>query len=128
LLFSVQAGVGAATIGHFFGSRKGEKSKKTIACEGVKQGQRINLMYLVLIIAVVAIFVLPFVINSGGTFSGTDGQGPDAISSSGYTPWIQPMGITPDALGERVLFSLQVAIGASILGYLIGYIRAKSPL
>ncbi|MCL5877210.1 MAG: energy-coupling factor ABC transporter substrate-binding protein [Candidatus Bathyarchaeota archaeon] len=125
LLFTVQAGIGAATIGHFLGSRKGEKTKKTSVGTEYKQKQKIDIKYLVLIGAVIAIFVIPFVINSGAEFGGTDGQGPDAIESSGYTPWIEPMGLQPDELGERLLFSMQVAIGGAIIGYFIGYTRAK---
>ncbi|MDR2700781.1 MAG: energy-coupling factor ABC transporter substrate-binding protein [Nitrososphaerota archaeon] len=129
LLFSLQAGIGAATIGHFLGSFKGEKSKKLSTAKDVKQKQKFDLKYLlkylILIVALIAIFILPFVINSGAEFSGTDGQGPEAIESDGYTPWIEPLGLQPSELGEKVLFSLQVAIGAVILGYYIGYTRAK---
>jgi cobalt/nickel transport protein len=124
LLFTLQAGIGAATIGPFFGSRKGKKAKPPAGKE-FKPKQKIDMKYLILIAAVIAIFVIPFAINSGAEFGGTDGQGPDAIESSGYTPWIEPMGYQPDELGERLLFSLQVAIGGAILGYFIGYTRAK---
>jgi cobalt/nickel transport protein len=125
LLFTIQAGIGAATIGHFLGSRKGKRSKAISKTE-YKQKQDLKLMYLVLIGAVIAIFVIPFVINAGAEFGGTDGQGPDAIEASGYTPWIEPMGYQPDELGERLLFSLQVAIGGAIIGYFIGFTRARS--
>ena len=74
---------------------------------------------------VIALFVIPFVINPGAEFGGTDSQGPEAIEDSGYTPWINPLGYQPDELGERVLFSLQAAIGGAMIGYFIGYIRAK---
>lgn len=125
LLFSVQAGIGAAVIGHFFGSRKGEKSKKPSANKEFKGKQKIDIKYLVLIGVVIALFVIPFAINPNAEFGGTDGQGPEAIEDSGYTPWIEPMGYQPDELGERVLFSLQVAIGGAIIGYFVGYTRAK---
>jgi len=125
LLFTVQAGIGAATIGHFFGSRKGKKSNKASAGKELKGKQKIDIKYLVLIGVVIALFIVPFVINPDAEFGGTDGQGPEAIEDSGYTPWIEPMGYQPDELGERVLFSLQVAIGGAILGYFVGYTRAK---
>jgi cobalt/nickel transport protein len=126
LLFSIQAGIMAATIGHFIGTRKGLKSAP-VAGKAIipKQQVKKNYLYIILISLVLAIFILPFVINSGGSFSGTDGQGPDQITSSGYTPWIQPLGYVPDATGEIVIFSLQVAIGALIIGYFVGYLRAK---
>ena len=126
LLFSVNAGIMAAAIGHFIGTKKGLKSARA-AGKAITPKLQVKGKYLyILIIGIVlAIFILPFVINSGGSFSGTDGQGPDQITSSGYTPWIQPLGYVPDATGEIVIFSLQVAIGAVIIGYFVGYLRAK---
>jgi cobalt/nickel transport protein len=125
LLFTVQAGIGAATIGHFLGARRGAKTKKPSAGKEVKGKQKIDIKYLVLIGAVIIIFIIPFVINPNAEFGGTDGQGPEAIEDSGYTPWIEPLGYQPDELGERLLFSLQVAIGGAIIGYFVGYTRAK---
>lgn len=126
LLFTIQAGIGAAVIGHFFGSKKGAKSKTPSANKELKGKQKIDIKYFVLIGVVIALFILPFVINPTAEFGGTDGQGPEAIEDSGYTPWIDPMGYQPDELGERVLFSLQVAIGGAIIGYFVGYTRAKA--
>lgn len=130
LVYSVLAGIGAATIGHFGGTWRGLKSKMKYAGKEIKLKQKqvfeLNyLKYLLIIVAIIAIFVIPFMINSDANFSGTDGQGPDAISQSGYTPWIQPLGYQPDQLGQTIIFSLQVAIGAVILGYFVGYLRAK---
>jgi cobalt/nickel transport protein len=126
LLFSVQAGIMAATIGHFIGTRKGLKAARAAGKVIMPKLQvKKKYMYILIICAVLAIFIVPFVINSGAEFSGTDGQGPDAIPSSGYTPWIEPLGYVPDATGELIIFSLQVAIGAVIIGYFVGYLRAK---
>jgi cobalt/nickel transport protein len=128
LLFSIQAGIMAATIGHFIGTKKGLKkvrvTGKTIGSPKQRIETKYMYMYIAIIALVIAIFIVPFVIHPGAEFSGTDGQGPDEITSGGYTPWIDPIGYEPDELGERVIFSAQVAIGASILGYLIGYMRA----
>ena len=126
LLFSIQAGIMAATIGHFIGNTKGLKSAPA-AGNAIIPKQKIKMKYLyILIIGILlAIFIMPFIVNATQDFSGTDGQGPDQITSSGYIPWIEPLGYQPDALGERVIFSLQVAIGALIIGYFVGYMRAK---
>ena len=124
LLFTVQAAIGAAAIGHLLGSIKGAKTQAAPG-KAVKQKQKIELTYLALIGVVIALFVVPFVVNTGAEFSGTDGQGPEAIESGGYTPWIEPIGLQPDELGEKVLFSLQISIGAAIIGYFVGYTRAK---
>jgi cobalt/nickel transport protein len=127
LLFTVFAGVGAATMGHFFGYRRAERKNRSATSKlGQNQGQKpINIKYLVLIVAVLALFIVPFLINPGGEFGGTDGQGPEAIEEGGYEPWIDPLGIQPDALGERLFFSLQVGIGAAILGFFVGRERGK---
>jgi cobalt/nickel transport protein len=126
LIFTVLVGIMAATIGHFIGTKKGLKSAraagKTIT---PKLHVKNKYWYLLIIGLVLAIFIVPFMINADKDFGGTDGQGPDQISSSGYTPWIEPLGYVPDATGEIVLFSLQVAIGAVIIGYFVGYLRAK---
>jgi cobalt/nickel transport protein len=127
LLFTVFAGVGAAVIGHFFGYRRAERANRANASKlEPKQGQKtINLKYVVLILAVLALFIVPFLINPNSDFGGTDGQGPEAIEGEGYTPWTEPMGYQPDALGERLLFSLQVGIGGAILGFFVGHERGK---
>jgi len=127
LLFTVFAGIGAATIGHFFGYRRAEKAKgKNTSTLEQKQGQKkINAKYVILVLAVVALFIAPFLLNPNSEFGGTDGQGPEAIEGEGYEPWITPVGLQPDALGERLLFSLQVGIGGAVLGYFVGRERGK---
>ena len=130
LLFTVFAGIGAGTIGHFFGYRRGEKTQGNNSSKlELKQAlKKINLKYVALILVVVALFVVPFLINPNGDFGGTDGQGPEAIEGEGYEPWVEPMGIQPDALGERLLFSLQVGIGAAVLGFFVGNERGKTSI
>jgi cobalt/nickel transport protein len=127
LLFSVQAGIMAATIGHFIGTRKGLKKVRAAgkAISIPKQQVKRKYLYIAIIGLVLAIFIVPFVIHPGADFSGTDGQGPDEITAGGYIPWIGPFGYEPGELGEKVIFSAQVAIGAVILGYFVGYIRAN---
>jgi len=128
LLFTVFAGLGAATIGHFFGYRRAERKNRNNAIKSEqKLGHRkINLKYAILIAVVLALFIVPFLINPNGDFGGTDGQGPEAIEGEGYEPWITPVGLQPDALGERLLFSLQVGIGGAIFGFFVGHERGKA--
>ena len=138
LLFTIQAGIGAAAIGHLLGYRRAEKAQKNkagklehkeanlyIATREHKKQTKISLKFAVLVIGVLVIFIVPFAINPNAEFSGTDGQGPEAIEGEGYTPWINPMGLQPDELGERLLFSLQVAIGGAIIGYFVGHETGK---
>ena len=128
LLFTIFAGLGAATIGHFFGYRRAERKNRNNAIKSEqKLGQRkINLKYAILIAVVLALFIVPFLINPNGEFGGTDGQGPEAIEGEGYEPWIDPVAYRPDDMGERLLFSLQVGIGSAILGFFVGHERGKA--
>jgi cobalt/nickel transport protein len=127
LLFTVFAGIGAATIGHFLGFWRAERATKSIVnnSENKEGPNALNLKYVAIVIVVIALFMVPFIINRNAEFGGTDSQGPDAIENTGYSPWIDPMGYEPDAWGERLLFSLQVAIGGAILGLFVGYERGK---
>jgi len=127
LLFSVQAGIMAATLGHFIGTKRGLKTFRTAdkTISNTKNPVKLKYTYIILIGLILAIFIVPFIINAGSNFEGTDGQGPDEILSDGYTPWMDPLGYEPGDLGERVIFSAQVAIGASILGYFVGYMRTR---
>jgi cobalt/nickel transport protein len=128
LLFTVFAGIGAATMGHFFGYRRAERAYRNNASklEQTQEQRKINLKHVMLIAAVLTLFIIPFLINPNGDFGGTDGQGPEAIEGEGYTPWVSPLAYQPDALGERLLFSLQVGIGGAILGFFVGHERGKA--
>src|SRR3990170_1971654 len=68
LLFTVFAGLGAATIGHFFGYRRAERVKRNGAkkIEQKPEQKTINIKYVVLILAVLALFIIPFLINPKG--------------------------------------------------------------
>lgn len=68
---------------------------------------------------IAAPLVLPGI---GGEFKGSDDMATDAIGEArpGYQPWAQPLWKPPSDEVESLLFSLQAAIGAGILGYVIG--------
>lgn len=58
----------------------------------------------------------------GGEFSGADDQATAAIEHArpGYTPWFRPLWAPPSGEVESLLFALQAAIGAGVIGYAIG--------
>ena len=126
LLFTIFSGVGGATIGHFLGGLKAERGNRNTTSNIKQKPKAVNMKYIIIVFLVLALFTIPFVINQNAEFGGTDGQGPDAIEASGYTPWIDPLAYEPDELGERLLFSLQVGIGSVILGYFVGYEMEKA--
>jgi cobalt/nickel transport protein len=79
--------------------------------------------------AAVAIVAAPLVLPGlGGEFKGSDDLGTDAIHAArpGYRPWFQPLWKPPSAEVEGLLSSVQAALGAGFLGYVIGR-RHSSP-
>ncbi len=81
--------------------------------------------YAILIIAVVVLFAAPLIIFPAAEFSGADSSAEQAISDQGYKPWFSPIWTPPSSEIETLLFSVQAAIGAIIIGYFIGYERGK---
>ncbi len=81
--------------------------------------------YIVLIAIVVALFAAPLLLMPSAEYGGSDGAAEQAISDTGYQPWFSPIWEPPSGEIETLLFSLQAAIGALIIGYFVGYERGK---
>ena len=86
-----------------------------------------------LLLAVVVLTVIPLVMThtvkeGEEAFSGSDGQAETLITQihPGYTPWFKPLWEPPSAEIESLLFGLQAAIGAGLVGYCLGFYRARS--
>lgn len=89
---------------------------------------RTTLIILAVICAI--IFIAPLVIYSGhgeddGYFGGADDAAGEAIESSGFEPWFSSIWEPPSGEIESLLFALQAAIGAIIIGYFFGYWRGQ---
>ena len=71
--------------------------------------------------------MVPLVFRTGGEFKGSDDQGTEAITaiSPGYQPWFKPLWTPPSDEVESLLFSLQAAIGAGLIGYYVGLRRGR---
>lgn len=82
--------------------------------------------YLIACAVVVAILASAFVLNPSAKFGGADVAGTGAISSQSpsYVPWAAPIWKPPPET-ESMLFALQAAIGAIVIGYFIGYEKAR---
>lgn len=82
---------------------------------------------LILILLIVAITILPLIIRSGSEFEGADDQAGDVIEeiNPDYQPWAEPLWEPPSGEVESLLFSLQVAIGAGAIGYILGSFKEK---
>ncbi len=80
-----------------------------------------------LIAAALVIAVVPLLGRSGADFNGSDSEGMTAIASlaPGYQPWFKPLWQPPSTEVESLLFALQAALGAGVLGYYLGYRRGR---
>lgn len=59
-------------------------------------------------------------------WSGADGQGMELIEENlDYEPWADPIWEPPSGEIESLLFALQAAIGALIIGYYFGLLKGR---
>lgn len=79
---------------------------------------------LLMAFAVLFLAILPLFIHAGGDaeFGGADGQAEGVIAeiNPGYEPWAFPIWEPPSGEIESLLFALQAAIGAGLLGFYFG--------
>ena len=92
--------------------------------------KRSNLLLLatVLVLSVIPL-LLPVPKGLNEPFTGTDDQAKTAIAAShpGYIPWFKPLWEPPSSEITSLLFALQAALGAGLLGYYIGFKRGQAP-
>ena len=86
---------------------------------------------LILSVIVIILFVAPLIIYNGygedeGYFGGSDDQAGDIIEQTGYKPWFSSIWEPPSGEIESLIFALQAAIGALIIGYAFGYWRGQA--
>lgn len=84
-----------------------------------------------IVLAILLIFVAQFIYISSTTnaeFGGADDKPEgviDQITGGTYKPIAKPIWEPPSAEIESLFFALQAAIGAGVIGYFLGYYRAK---
>ena len=83
---------------------------------------------LVLLVLVAAIVVIPLVFIQG-EYGGSDDQATDAIAEQNpdYEPWFSSLYEPPSGEIESLLFCLQAAAGAGVVGFVLGRLTAKKP-
>ncbi|OAM88905.1 energy-coupling factor ABC transporter substrate-binding protein [Termitidicoccus mucosus] len=89
---------------------------------------------LLLLLAALAIAILPLFIirppagDAAEIFTGADGQAETVITGlrPDYKPWFAPLWEPPSGEIESLLFGLQAAIGAGLIGYCLGFYRGRS--
>ncbi|HOE52139.1 MAG TPA: energy-coupling factor ABC transporter substrate-binding protein [Methanomassiliicoccales archaeon] len=81
--------------------------------------------YLLGLLAVAVLLVSAVILNPSSDFTGTDDSGSDVINDvdPDYEPWFESIW-EPSGELQTLLFTLQAAIGALIIGYFIGTNRA----
>ncbi len=77
---------------------------------------------LLLVLGVVALVVVPLLM--GGEFTGTDAAVTEELEARGHTPWFESV-FSPSGEVESGLFAVQAALGAGVLGYVLGTYRAR---
>jgi cobalt/nickel transport protein len=84
-----------------------------------------------IVLAIVLIFAVQFFYMSSTTnadYGGTDDKAEgviNEISGGTYKPVADPIWKPPSGEIESLLFALPAAVGAGVIGYIIGYYRAK---
>ncbi|HQD25572.1 energy-coupling factor ABC transporter substrate-binding protein [Methanoculleus sp. DTU007] len=78
--------------------------------------------------AIIIIFAAVFLVQDAAirasgeeAWGGADGEAAALIEASGYEPWTESFWVPPSGEIESLLFALQAAIGAVIIGYIFGY-------
>lgn len=79
-----------------------------------------------IVLTVVALAVLPLIFVKG-EYGGADGEAEAAITEiqPDYDPWFDSLIELPSGEVESLLFSSQAAIGAGIIGYVIGLYKGR---
>ncbi|MEN4006452.1 MAG: energy-coupling factor ABC transporter substrate-binding protein [Methanobacteriaceae archaeon] len=80
---------------------------------------------IILLCLVALIAIAPLVIFYEGYFGCVDCAAAEAIKEIGYKPWFNPIWEPPSNEIKSLLFALQTAIGAIIIGYVFRYYNVQ---
>ncbi|RRR67437.1 MAG: energy-coupling factor ABC transporter substrate-binding protein [Candidatus Viridilinea halotolerans] len=82
---------------------------------------------LLLVLVVLLLAVVPLLVVQDSEFGGADGAAVAAIGevAPDYEPWFEPFWEPPGGETESLLFALQAALGAGVIGYFFGLKRGQ---
>lgn len=82
---------------------------------------------LLLILAVIVIAVVPLLVCKNAEFGGADGEAMDLVAevAPAYEPWLEPLSEPASGEIESLLFALQAALGAGVVGFVLGRMTKK---
>lgn len=91
----------------------------------------VNKRPIILLILVAIIVIIPLALYNGmgedqGYFGGADDAASTVIEETGYQPWFSSIWEPPSGEIESLLFAVQAAIGAIIIGYVLGYWKGQA--
>jgi cobalt/nickel transport protein len=77
---------------------------------------------------VVLLAVVPLFLHPESEFGGADGQAEEVITAINpdVEPWFAPLIEPPGGETESLLFALQAALGAGVIGYFLGLKRGEA--
>lgn len=80
----------------------------------------------ILALLLVLIIAIPLLFMGGHEFGGADGEAEEAIveMQKDYEPWFEPFWEPPSGEIESLFFCLQAAIGAGIVGFVLGRVTS----
>ncbi|NTW03428.1 MAG: energy-coupling factor ABC transporter substrate-binding protein [Oscillochloris sp.] len=84
---------------------------------------------LLLLVVVIVLAVIPLLMIHDSEFGGADGAAEAVITeiAPDYQPWFSPLIAPPGGETESLLFALQAALGAGLIGYFFGLKRGQRP-
>lgn len=81
----------------------------------------------ILLIILAAIIAVPMIFSKDAEFGGADGNAEEAIGEiqEDYEPWFESLWEPPSGEIESLFFCVQAALGAGVVGFVLGRVTAK---